>query len=327
MGANDFFYLDEQSAKDWGLEKYTVKMLTSPRYSTHFSFDKTDWQNLRSSGAKCYLFFCRDPRSKLPKSVQQYIKWGESECRTRRGDICSEAKACQTRESDRKRYRGWYDLGEVKSVKFFTGYYGRYNRHFVKLNDKIALDADFIAYEPRVALDEDQVKAILAYLNSIFNQLYIEMNGPCPGGVGPISLEVPQANSMPVPDVRKLKTAEVKKLGCIFDDLESESRRAEGAYTQMSSEAPGTIYDQLNDTIAEVFDFDAEIAAKAKNAVKLLMERRLTKKESAHPDVITGEESPRIKPPTRNKPKKKLKIPWTRQMDVNAMCGGNDVRL
>jgi len=59
-----------------------------------------------------------EPREKLPQPLQEYIRWGETECRTQirgtrgGGRICSEAEACKAREKAGKPYfYGWYDLG------------------------------------------------------------------------------------------------------------------------------------------------------------------------------------------------------------------------
>ncbi len=42
LGANDFFYLDEENAKQWGLGDYVTPVLTGPRSSRFFTFSKAD---------------------------------------------------------------------------------------------------------------------------------------------------------------------------------------------------------------------------------------------------------------------------------------------
>ncbi|MEM2588015.1 MAG: N-6 DNA methylase, partial [Candidatus Bathyarchaeia archaeon] len=235
LGANEFFYLDEGRVQLYHLEDYVCTALTSSRYARWFSFRREDWEQIREKGSRCYVFICHKPREKLPKNVLDYIKWGEKECRTTirgtrgGGKICSQALASRTREKTKNLFYGWYDLGGVERTTIFTPYYARYGHRFSMLSFHAMLDADFIAFIPKVELGEDEIKALLAFLNSSFSRLYIEINGRVPGGLGPIALEVAQVGDMPILDVRGLRKEDLQTLAFLFDELEAESRRLGGA--------------------------------------------------------------------------------------------------
>jgi hypothetical protein len=161
--------------------------------------------------------------------------------------------------------------------------------------EKIALDADLIAFQPKVRLNEIQIKAVLAYLNSVFNQFYIEMNGRVPSGIGPLSLEIPQAKLMPIPDVRKISPTKLKHLAKIFDEMDLISRCSGGLTSKGGEDLLESAYKKLNSVIASTFGFDRRIVNKISQVTIYLMDRRLLKKENIRPEVVSGEDSSRIK--------------------------------
>ncbi|MEM3893763.1 MAG: N-6 DNA methylase, partial [Thermofilum sp.] len=104
LGANEFFYMDEDKVKQYGLWKNAYPALVSARFARWFTFTKDDWGRLKQSGSKCYVFMCHEQRSELSENVKRYIEWGETWCTTTirgtrgGGKICSQAQACQERE-------------------------------------------------------------------------------------------------------------------------------------------------------------------------------------------------------------------------------------
>jgi type I restriction-modification system DNA methylase subunit len=299
LGANDFFYFDEENAKLWGLTDYITPVLTSPRSSRFFTFSKADWELLRKRGSRCYLFLCREPRSKLPRGVRQYIKWGETECKTGYEGICAQAQACKERENDRANFRGWYDVGGLRKYRIFTGYTSRYVHRFAFAQFGVALDADFIALRPNWKFTDKELKAILAYLNSSFVRFYVELVGRASGGVT-ISLEVDQARQIPVPDIRKMDRDSVDKLAALFDALEAKTRELGGADKLELLEGLHDLIVKIDEKIAQALKIDPSVANMAAQSASILMERRLSKMTEAEPDVLKGEEKMvRITAPSR----------------------------
>jgi type I restriction-modification system DNA methylase subunit len=306
LGTKEFFYLDESKVQQYDLREYAYPALTSAHYAKWFTFTKRDWEELKKKGSPCYFFMCHEPREKLPKNVLDYIKWGETECRTMirgtrgGGKICSQALACQAREKKKDLFYGWYDLGGVEKAPIMAIYQSRYKTRFILTKYPVATYHAIITFIPKNELNELQLKALLAYLNSSFPQLYIESVGRTTGAVGPIGLEVKHAEEMPILDVRKLNKENLELLASLFDELEAEARRLGGADTAENIEKLwDTVIEKIDMEITRILKLPKELAKTAKIMAKTMMKRRLQRAEEATPEAIKGEEEPRLKPPKK----------------------------
>ncbi|MEM0042765.1 MAG: hypothetical protein QXM80_02080, partial [Thermofilaceae archaeon] len=304
LGANEFFYLDEREVQQRGLRDYAYPALPSPRYARWFTFTKDDWERIKKGGSRCYVFMCHEPRERLSENVLEYIRWGETDCRTGirgtrgGGRVCSQALACREREGNRDHFYGWYDLGGLREAPIFVPRYARYYHRFTLMEFQVMLDEDFVALVPRVSLPAERLKALLAYLNSSFVKLYIETHGRVPGGLGPIALEVRHAEELPVLDVRKLSQRDLELLVSLFDELEAEARRLGGADTRESVEKLwDTVIEKIDAEIARILGLSVEMARIAKMLAKTMMRRRLQRAEEARPEAIRGEEELQMRPP------------------------------
>jgi len=299
LGTKEFFYLDEEKVQQYGLRDYAYPALTSARYAKWFTFTKEDWEDLKNKGAPCYFFMCHEPREKLPKNVLDYIRWGETECRTMirgtrgGGKICSQALACQAREKKKDLFYGWYDLGGVEKAPIMAIRQSRYKTRFIMQKfDVVTYDA-IVTLIPKSELDDLELKALLAFLNSSFAQLYIETTGRTTGAVGPVSLEVKHTEEMPILNVKAPRQEDIELLASLFDGLEAEARRLGGADTMENIE-------KLWDTVIEKIDVEvASILGLPRELAKTMMKRRLQRAEEAAPEAIKGEEEPRLKPPKK----------------------------
>jgi hypothetical protein len=307
LGANEFFYLDESRVQEYGLNDYAFPALVSARYAKRFTFTKQDWNELKKRGRRCYVFMCHKPREQLPRNVLDYIKWGETECRTAirgtrgGGKICCNALACKARENVKEHFYGWYDLGGIHKAKIFLPYYSRYGHRFSLMTFPIMLDADFIAFLSKKDFSDTEIKALLAFLNSSFSRLYIEIKGRVPGGLGPIALEVRQVSEMPVLDIEHLNQNNLESLASLFDELEAEARKLGGADTAENIEKLwDTVIDKIDVEITRILKLPKELAKTAKIMAKTMMKRRLQRAEEATPEAIKGEEEPRLKPPKKS---------------------------
>ncbi len=93
-GANEFFYLDEEKIKEWGIEEEFLKtVIVSPRESKSIEIKPEELPNK--------AFICHKEKSKLQgTNALSYIKWGEKQ-------------QFHTRPSCRGRVR-WYEFPEKK---------------------------------------------------------------------------------------------------------------------------------------------------------------------------------------------------------------------
>jgi type I restriction-modification system DNA methylase subunit len=253
LGASKFFYLSEGIVKDWGLPQDCIaEAITSAKFISTFVFTRDDWERLRSKGRRVYMFMCHKPRSQLPKAVQDYINWGETECKTSlkggKSAICSETTACKKRAKTRGFY-GWYDLGGYVPTPIMAIRYPRYHPQFFLVKMSLVTYDDIITLIPKVRvrvgnwvfdpgeyrgviegvnsnveLDEVEVKALLAYLNSTFIWLLLEQNARYIAK-GPLGLEINIAEKMPILNVKAIDRDRVEELARLFDELEAKARK------------------------------------------------------------------------------------------------------
>ncbi len=171
------------------------------------------------------------------------------------GRIASAAEASKARQKHGyPPFYDWYDLGGYIPTPLMAIYQARYRPQFflstipvvtyhaiITFIPKVRVETSFMKYNPKeyeqylreikpnktldeVTLDEVELKAILAYLNSTFNWLWLEQNGRYIAK-GPIALEVNVARNMPILNVKTLNRNDVEELAKLFDELEENARR------------------------------------------------------------------------------------------------------
>lgn len=293
-GSSDFTYLSPSKIKEFNLDKWAYPnvplkdalvypAITSARQTNYFTFTEEDWEEMRGSDDRCYMFVCHVPRKKLPKEMADYVKWGETECMTRirgtrkGGRLASETEAAKTRANEPKRFHGWYDLGGVIPAPIFAIRQAWYKTRFTWCRFPVTMYDALIALAPKksVSLDEAQTKALLAYLNSSFAQAYIETDGrKSPGGI--IGFEVNIAREMPVLDVRKLNNKQLNSLAKLFDKLEHEARKIGGASRREEIEKLKPKIYEIDRAVASLLSIKDEDVKNVQAQVDLMVERRVS---------------------------------------------------
>lgn len=311
-GADKFFYLTEREALKWGLmNKYLHSLLASPRYSKFFTYTDKDWRELKNKGKPCYVFICHEPKGLLPKNVKNFIEWGEKEplVRVKQGEepkTANESTASMTRERNKRNFYGWYDLGDVEFGPIHTSRRAQYYHRFVLSDVPVALDDSLITFIPKqkIKMNEELLKALLAFLNSDFSRFFTEIGGRTTGG-GVIELDVKSAEKLPTLNVRKLSQKQVKEFEEQFLRLESETRKIGGADTQENLEKLQAIIENIDAIVAKALGLDKRFATDLRRLTRVLSERRVSRTIEARPEAIKGEEAPVIEPPKKPKRVKK----------------------
>ncbi|MFZ8809310.1 MAG: HsdM family class I SAM-dependent methyltransferase [Pyrobaculum sp.] len=336
LGAKEFFYFSDKKIDKWQtvhsqfrckIMDCLVPAITRSQWVKTFIFTRDDWEELRRNDKDVSLFICHKPRGELPNEVKEYVKWGESdECKTRisstrgGGRKCSEAVACRAREEARRWFYGWYDLGGYVPTPIMAIRQAGYHPQFFLVKMPLVTYDAIITFIPRarvrvggwvfdpseyediigevkdVELDEVEVKALLAYLNSTFNWLWLEQNGRRTGG-GILALETNIAERMPILNVKAIDMGKVEELARLFDELEAEARRLMGL-KPVADDPPGEeegegegeeevggpklemfrqlrpIFEKIDSKIAEVLGIDVDVGALWSQA-REMMERRV----------------------------------------------------
>jgi type I restriction-modification system DNA methylase subunit len=346
VGGNEFFYLTEGEAEEQGIpEDFLHPLLPSSRYLKFFTFTQKDWEGLRKEGVECYLFLCHRPGDELPESVRRYIQLGEgpnAQVRLRRrpgeaeGRPVSESQAAQVRRRHRDAFFGWYDLGGVVEAPIIASRYARYWHRFALATYNVACDDDVMAFIPlkSINLSLEELKALLAYLNSSIMKLYLEVSGRTAGGVGPLALEANVLRDAPILDVKRLPKENLERLAGLFDKLEAEARRLGGADeaenvfgSELARELTGkevrigvpglfnTIIKEVDYEVARVLGLE-HLVEGVRATVLEMARRRLSRAQEAKREAIKGsEELPKIKKPRRKKAKETKSDDIIRRLD------------
>jgi adenine-specific DNA-methyltransferase len=78
-GRNEFFMLDEARVKEWGLEKYTIPVVSKSNQIKGITFSKMDFKDNSTDGQSTHLFIPPNVDfDQLPEECQKYIRYGES---------------------------------------------------------------------------------------------------------------------------------------------------------------------------------------------------------------------------------------------------------
>lgn len=314
IGGEEFFYLSEDDLKNYKIPKdYTYPLLSSSDYLEFFSFNKDDWERIRREGKECYIFLAHKPLNQLPEQVKRYIRLGETEVRLKRkrkGEseprpVC-ESEASKARAKYRDYFYGWYDLGGVLEAPVYVTYGAQYWIRFNLAKFNVALDHRILSLLPKTDFAEDELKALLAFLNSSFSQLQAEIGGRSTGG-GMIELDVKPLKEFLILDIKKLDEEEIKTLASLFDELEEKARELGNAKdgenvfgTELARELTGkdireekdglfnTVIKEIDFKIAEILNIP-NIVDLARNLVLQLEMRRLARVE-AKPEALKGSE-------------------------------------
>ncbi|MEM0233285.1 MAG: hypothetical protein QXL22_04615, partial [Candidatus Nezhaarchaeales archaeon] len=241
-------------------------------------------------------------RSELPRHVHEYIAEGESSIylRKKKGEqevkTVNKSQASQARERYPQYFYGWYDLGGVHPAPIYVAYGVQYLVRFVQSQFPVALDHRVLALFPKneVAFDEREIKAILAFLNSSWSQIQVEIKGRITGG-GLLELDVGPLSDLLMLDVKKLDKNTISKLASLFDRLEVEARKSGGAdIKENSAKLFDNIIREIDYAIAEILNVSELVAEGLRMMIRILMERRLARAGEARRDAIRGREEREI---------------------------------
>jgi len=301
-----------------------MPIIPSSRYMEFFTFSREDWDRIREGGAECYLFLCHRPRNELPPQILRYIQLGETEIRltkgVHRGEPVSRARAAEERRRLRGFFFDWYDLGGVVEAPIYATYGSQYWVRFVLAKYQCALDHRILALIPKkdVTLNEMELKALLAFLNSSFSQLQAEAKGRSTGG-GMLELDIAPLSEFLIIDVKKLSREVVERLAQLFDKLEAEARRLGGADsvknvfgTELAKELVGREVEQevagLFNTVIKEIDYEVARLLSLENMVEAvralvitMAKRRLSRASEAKPSVLRSSEPTVAQRPSRSR--------------------------
>ena len=160
-GINEFFYLDEDKIKHWGIEEdFLAPVIKSPKEALSIL--------LKAKDVRYKAFLCNETKNDLRKNKKygalKYIEWGENQ-KTTDGVSWAEVPTVSGRKL-------WYDLGERQPGKILLQMITN-DRFFAPYNaDNIQVDHNLFELFPK---KEDYSYGLGLYLNSSVLALFREL--------------------------------------------------------------------------------------------------------------------------------------------------------
>ncbi|MCG6551883.1 MAG: N-6 DNA methylase [Candidatus Magnetominusculus sp. LBB02] len=221
-GINEFFYLDEDRIKHWGIEeKFLAPVIKSPKEALKII--------LKSEDVRHKVFICNKTKKDLRKNKQygalKYIEWGETRV-SADNTLWKEVPSVSGRKL-------WYDLGERRPGRLLlqniTG-----DRFFAPLNiDNIMANHKLFEVLPK---KEDIFYGISIYLNSTLFALFRELASRVNLGDGATSTEGIDWKDVKAPNEQILyalskqnksfETLKKREIKPIFEEVKMKDRQA-----------------------------------------------------------------------------------------------------
>ncbi|QIB75241.1 N-6 DNA methylase [Halogeometricum borinquense] len=244
-GANSFFCLSQQEVDEWGIEKrYLSPLVRNSRSVPTYDYRKEDWEKQRSKGDEVWLLYHLEKES---CNLSTYQKQRETKGNARLSDYVQGETENENREypnivdylkygmSDNveahdsylaRNRDPWYVVDRRDPAPILVTYMSRGGCRFI-LNETESRNLNNLhSIYLNVGLDTDEMKSLLAYLNSGFADDVVRRSGRT-YSTGMDKIEPNELQSVPVLDPRDLSNETVDSLARAFDELR-EIAREEG---------------------------------------------------------------------------------------------------
>lgn len=192
-GANEFFYLTDAQAKEWGIEKEFLKtVIKSPRECSSISVNPKD--------LKYKIFICNKSKQELKgTNALKYIEWGEKQ-KTQDGVLWKNVPSVSNRKF-------WYGLGEREPARINFNY----------LIDEVARSYVGKIYVSDNFQEIHTDKNVELFLNSFVSYLFQVNTGRVGFGGGLLKIQTYEVKRLPVIEseiinVRYLKNIDGKDI-------------------------------------------------------------------------------------------------------------------
>jgi type I restriction-modification system DNA methylase subunit len=235
-GANEFFYLDKEKVKLWGIEKRFLEPLVSS--------PKNIGIEIQSKDANEWVLMVHEPKEKLKDTnVLEYIEHGETvETRIKGGKLGGTIAKGYHNLSSVKSRKIWYDLGkrEPSPILFSCRIWER----CIFAVNKAKAQADKAFYEIRPKTKED-INVLAGILNSSLTALLAELHGRFYGG-GVLELEIYECKELPVLNTEKLSKKEKEIIEIAFSKVcEAQNKGDEKLEQEARKELDNAVFDVL----------------------------------------------------------------------------------
>jgi len=235
-GANEFFYLDKEKVKLWGIEKKFLEPLVSSPKNIRIKIHPKD--------ANEWVLMVHESKDKLKDTnVLKYIEHGETvETRIKGGKKGGTIVKGYHNLSSVKSRKLWYDLGEREPSPLLFSC--RIWERCIFAVNKAKAQADKAFYEIHPKIEED-FNVLAGILNSSLTALLTELHGRFYGG-GVLELEIYECKDLPVLNPEKLSMKQRQQIENAFSKVcEVQNKGDEKSEQEARRELDNAVFDVL----------------------------------------------------------------------------------
>jgi methylase of polypeptide subunit release factors len=258
-GANAYFYLDNDTIEDWGIEEHLRRPLLK-------SLRKVNKRIVTAAACEHQALWIPPMSDLSGTAAARYISWGEKQNLHRR-------RTCANRQP-------WYRLPEQDEAQILIPK-GIWERHFVPLlKDDVLVDQQL--YRVRFSRRIDPM-VVAALLNSAWFALLVELHGRVNFGEGVLWLATYELEDLRLPDPRYLPAEQAAQLVEAYKPfMDQPVGTVQEAVTEPSWHA-------YNGVVFEILGFSA---AEAGTVTEALLERVATRcmKAGKKPAIVHNQE-------------------------------------
>lgn len=236
-GANEFFYLDKEKIRLWGIEKrFLEPIVTSP---------KNIQIRLTTKEISEWLLTIHETKEELSSlNALKYIEHGEDvDVRIRGGKDKGENVKGYQNLSTLKARDIWYSIPKREPAPLLFSC-KIWERLVVAVNEaKVQADKAFYEIRPKNTKD---INVLAGILNSTLTALFAELYGRFYGG-GVLELEIYECKDLPVVNPEKLTSKERRKIEDAFSQVcEAQNKGDEKLELTARMELDNAVFDVLN---------------------------------------------------------------------------------
>ena len=294
-GANEFFYLDKEKIRLWGIEKQFLEpVITSPKdiQIELISKDISEW-----------LLMVHVSKEELSnQNVLKYIEHGENvEARVRGGKDKGKVVKGYQNLSTLKARNIWYSLTRREPAPLLFSC-KIWERLIVAVN-KAKAQADKAFYEVRPKNAKD-INVFAAILNSSLTALLAELHGRFYGG-GVLELEIYECKDLPVLNPEKIPKKERQIIEVAFSKVCEAQNKGDKKLEQEARM-------ELDDAVFDALKLKANERKQVYEGLEALRRMRLQRKEVE----VLVETAEKWKPPKKPKKERIKPVEPSKRLDT-----------
>lgn len=250
-GANSYFCLSQQDVEEWNLEEeYLSPLVRNSRSVPYLDYREEDWERQRNDGDEVWLLYHLE---NLDWDSTAYQKQREAEDNRSLNEFSEDtSKDEENKEDDEREYPNvveylkhgmsnnveahdsylarnrdpWYVVDRRDPAPILVTYMSRGGCRFILNETDVRNLNNLHALYEDIELTDNELKALLAYLNSGFADDVVRRSGRT-YSTGMDKIEPNELESVPVLNPRELDDETVSELARLFDNLRESARSDE----------------------------------------------------------------------------------------------------